>query len=136
MIGCPNNSDIEPWHYAQSIPIHSSRIDILYLEALVTHGVRPVQDTCTYIGHPTERKPRCGKYIPTMYYAYANSILAMIIPRVKAKFSTIIVARLNSRSIYLRIQLDFLSSALWLKIFTHTTPHTLLGSQKIMRMML
>jgi len=47
-----------------------------------------------------------------MYYIYANSILAMIIPRVKAKFSTIIVAKLNSRFIYFRIQLDFLSFAL------------------------
>ena len=65
---------MEPWHTAQSISATTSRIDIDYLKSLANHGLHPIKDTCTYVGHQTERRTLCGKteYILYIYLAYAN----------------------------------------------------------------
>jgi hypothetical protein len=60
-IGCPNNSDHEPWHTAQSIPATTSRLDLNHLRTLIYQGQNLNQNTCTYVGQVTERRTKCGK---------------------------------------------------------------------------
>jgi len=61
MVGCPLNSNTEPWHQAVPIPKLTARIDLDYFKALVKHGYREKNTVCTYIGHVTERRKACGK---------------------------------------------------------------------------
>jgi predicted aconitase len=45
-----------------SFPAATARVDIDYLKSIVEYGVQPIRDTCTYVGHMTERRTKCGKY--------------------------------------------------------------------------
>ena len=53
MLGCPRNSDTEPWHRAQSLSHYASHVDIEYLRALVSHATeepnKPPPQECTYV---------------------------------------------------------------------------------------
>ena len=61
-MGCPLHSEKEPWHFAQPVPKLSIRIDIEYLKSLILYGYQGRNSTCTYIGHLTSRRTKCGKF--------------------------------------------------------------------------
>jgi hypothetical protein len=73
-MGCSLNSNTETWHFAKPLPQLSNRIDIEYLKALVTQGYQGKKSTCTYIGHSTSTRKKCGMYILYIYSAYAKHI--------------------------------------------------------------
>lgn len=75
-IGCPFNSDYEPWHKAIAVPQLTRRIDIRYLKILVENGIQHQRDECTYIGQTTERKKLCGKF--NLRTAYVKHTINMI----------------------------------------------------------
>jgi hypothetical protein len=75
MVGCPLNSDLEPWHTATSVPPNLARIDSYYLNYLVKNGVqREEKKQCTYVGHATSRRTVCGEYKSRMCTAYIKYI--------------------------------------------------------------
>lgn len=70
MIGCPLNSDTEPWHRAQPVHRHASRIDIEYLKNLVGRSQTAEQTECYWVRPATSRTKFCG-----MYHEYVKHML-------------------------------------------------------------
>ncbi|ORY59327.1 uncharacterized protein BCR38DRAFT_413020 [Pseudomassariella vexata] len=59
-IGCPKNSDGEPWHTAWSLPSYKSSIDIAYLRALCESCITGEKDQCVWIGRPEQKRQYYG----------------------------------------------------------------------------
>ncbi|KAL2801498.1 hypothetical protein BJX63DRAFT_438812 [Aspergillus granulosus] len=65
-LGCPKNSDLEPWHYAYAVH-RFAQIDQSYLKVLIEHGMGEKAVECDYIAQPTSRKPFCGMHLLDLY---------------------------------------------------------------------
>jgi hypothetical protein len=63
-VGCPLNSNLEPWHRATAIPRLTIRIDLEYFKSLVQYGYCEKKQSCTYIGQTSSRQTFCGKHKP------------------------------------------------------------------------
>ena len=66
-LGCPYNSDTEPWHTAQPISEFSSKIDMKYLFQIIDCGIDPGQNECPYVAHPNARRKHCGMHCHCLY---------------------------------------------------------------------
>ena len=71
-IGCPKNSDLEPWHTAQSIPLYSARVDIPYLRLLAEYGHSEIRKDCIFVGPANSKKKFCGMSLHYLVYALCN----------------------------------------------------------------
>jgi len=104
-IGCSLNCIQEPWHFCKPLPKLSNRVDIEYLQAPIRQGYQGKKDTCIYIGHSTDTRKKCGKYIQSIYSTYADHVQVTIIPKAKGVQSTTISVKLYG---------TFISHLIWL----------------------
>jgi hypothetical protein len=69
-IGCPKNTDDEPWHTAQSVPIYAARVDIAYLKLLVQYGHKEIRRDCVFVAPANAKRKFCGEYNSHMLNIY------------------------------------------------------------------
>ncbi|PYH88477.1 hypothetical protein BO71DRAFT_403826 [Aspergillus ellipticus CBS 707.79] len=62
-LGCPKNSDMEPWHYAFAVR-RFAQIDKSYLQSLIQYGFCDISDICSFITQPTARRRFCDQTHP------------------------------------------------------------------------